>query len=309
MTDSRLVLRGEAVAHADGRRVEVHRLDHNGLRRVGRFEVEVDVTRLDVASDGSTVIVGDRDRAWLWSAAAGYRPLAVRSGTRDQFAASFVGTGEPLVLLSQSGLLRGLSADGAQRFTAELRSPRSFYCHRFVDLPGGRIAILGNEFSDPLETIITVAGDDLATNSGAVQAALAARCPVSDRARRVTVGRAPGDAAIVWRDPDIEEPHDPDELPDVWGFSGFYLRDLVTGGLIQRIPHRGPFPSGTPIAATDRVIAIERPGRIDFMDRRSARVDCVTGRAVTLDRCGVRALRLDDDGHLEVINLQDRFAQ
>ncbi|MCA9678645.1 MAG: hypothetical protein H6708_20645 [Kofleriaceae bacterium] len=310
VADRCLALRGPLAAYASRTSVAVIDLEGRSARCVARFDVDVNITYLDVAIgvEGPVVIARNRGRACIWSGASGLRALAVRTGSRDRFAVGFSGGVSAWVLIEQNRALRGLALDGTEAFDVDLRSPLAFLAYRFVPLPGRRLAIVGREDSDSLDSIATVMIDELAQDPSAVQTALATRRPVGDRAPRLAIGPAPGDCAVVWRDPEIEEPLGPDddaeELPDVWGFHGFYVRDLGSGELLARVPCRAAVPAAAPLLATPSVIAVERPGQIDIFDRRGVPIETINGRAVGLDRDGaLRAARLGESGVLELVDI------
>lgn len=302
-----LAIGGGGLALARGRELTLYRIEGDEARACHQVASEVDVWRLHVAAGGEAAIFGDRDRAWAWTAAGGVRPLAVRNGPREQFGVGFAGVegDAPVVLVAQRGQLTATSLDGAPRFTAVLREPRSFYCERFVELPAGHLALHGVEFSDPFDTVIVVELAALARDPQAVQTALAARKPLVDRAPRVVIGRGPGATAVVYRDPEEEEPHDPDdepdELPDVWGFRGFYVRDLATGKLLERVPHTLPLSADAELTATSERFLVRSAATLSILDRSGQAVERIHGRAVALDPVSGVVAVVGDDGTLQVM--------
>ena len=315
MTATLITSRAGAVACAAGDRVSLWRVAPEGVVAVADVVVDRPVAWIAVAPGGAAVAGRDADheRAWLWRPGQAPRDLAFRTGTRDTFACGFICVaGEPLVAVAQSGRLRALDLDGSERFTAATDRPRSFFPHAFAELDGGRLAIVGSLFSDPCDTVVTVAIDKLVRDPGAIESALGARPPdpVSDRAVRLAVGAAPEGAAVVYRDPEEEEipdDHDEaDELPELWNFTGVYLRDLASGKLLQRIAYRGALSSGAPIIATARTVAIETHTGVDLVDRATALTDHVGGAAAALGREAACVVAVGHDGAWSVRRLDSR---
>lgn len=285
------------VAVARGRELTLFCVEGGAARVVHRVTSEVDVQRLHVAARGDAAIFGDRDRAWVWRAGGEARLLAARTGPREQFAVGFAGA-EPLVLRGQSGALAATTVGGEPRFTAELRKPRSIYIERFVELPDGWLALHGVEFSDPFDTLIGVTLGALAEDAEVVQRALARGKPLVDRAPRLIVGPGPGASAVVYRDPETEEPRDPDddpdELPDVWGFRGFYLRELGSGALLRRVAHDGPIEPDTELAATADRFVLRTATSIRILDRGGREAWRMSGRAIAYDAAAGKVAMLED---------------
>ncbi len=300
----RLVMGRGGLAVARGREVSLYRVDDGAARLAHRVDAEVEVQRLHVAAGGDAALFGDRDRVWCWTAAGGTRLLATRAGPREHFAVGFAGVDDTVVLLAQKGALTATDLGGGPRFTAELRSPRSLYAERVVELPAGFLALHGAEFSDPFDTVVVVELAALAGDAQRVQAALADRRPLVDRAPRLIVGPGPGSSAVVFRDPEAEEAHDPDddpdELPDVWGLRGFYLRDLHSGALIRRVGFDGPVEPGAELMATAHGFVLTSASAVQVLDRSGRLAWSRSCRALGLDARSGRLAVLDEAGGISI---------
>ena len=144
------------------------------------FRAETRVEHLKVSPDGRALLLygASAGRVWSWNDREGLRLLASARQSRDAFGCGFLDIGGHLLLLvAQHGVLRGISSDGEQAFTANMRSPHSFLPRIFVPLPGGRLALLGSMFGDPQDTIVTVAIDALVQGGDCVQRAIGEGLP------------------------------------------------------------------------------------------------------------------------------------
>jgi hypothetical protein len=265
------------------------------------FRAETRVEHLKVSPDGRALLLygASAGRVWSWNDREGLRLLASAMQSRDAFGCGFVDIGGHLLLLvAQHGVLRGISSDGEQAFTANMRSPHSFLPRIFVPLPGGRLALLGSMFGDPQDTIVTVAIDALVQGGDCVQRAIGEGLPVSDRAVDIAVGPCAPDHTVVFRDPEEEEDsgddQEPEELGDVFGFRGIYVRDLNTGALVERHAYAGR--AGTELAADRKWIAIQVAGGIDLMRRGSGEVKEIREPAV-LDPVSLKIARIQQDAN------------
>ena len=172
-----------------------------------------------------------------------------------------------------------------------------------VELPGGRLALHGNEPDDPFEVIVTVVIDRLARDPEAVHVALTTLAPVWDRSIDLAIGPGPGTTAVVFRNPDgEEEPDDEDDDRtggDVVAFTGFYLRDLDSGALVQRVPFTGKV--GALLHASERAILAFAGRTLVSIDRATATATAIGGAAATFDPATGHIARLDEAGRLELI--------
>jgi hypothetical protein len=239
-----------------------------------------------------------------WTERGGLQQFARSTGARDAFGCGFIiANGTVLTVLAQNGVLRAFSDDDRQEFAANLRAPFSFRARQFVGLPGGRVAIIGAQFGDPADTVVSLPTDELGKNPDAIQLALKGRGPVSDRAGRLGVGPCPPAAAVVLRDPNDDEgvdDTDPEDRPDVWGFTGAYVRDLSSGALVEQ--HSYVFPEGySAIGATSDWIVVQRSGGIDLMDRHSRLVRGIP--AAILDIDGMQVVRLANGAVTDIVPL------
>ncbi len=149
----------ETVVHASGASVKILRVTPTGTRQVTSFDVEVDVDWLDVAPDGQGVLIwgGWATRLWRWRAGVGHLLTAAYDARGDEFGGAFaVIRGEVIMFIAQHGVLRGFSTDGQERFAANLGTPRNFLVRSIAQLPGDRLALFGNEGSDPYNEVVTV---------------------------------------------------------------------------------------------------------------------------------------------------------
>lgn len=304
------VFHGDTLVHVRARAIAVSRVVDGSVRATDAFDVDRPVARLSVAASGAAVIGFDRmhERAWLWRPGLGVRELARATGPRSAFAFALVhGRDRLLLLSSRDGELRGETLDGELVFAADTRAPHAFFAHSFAELGRGRLGIVGRTFGDSSDTAITVAVEALLGGPRAIQDALDADAPLIDRAARLAVGRC-GDDAIVFRDPEDDEPadHEIEDLPDVWRLHGFYVRGLASGALVATLPYTGAVPSGAKLVATGAQIAVETPAGVVRIDRATGRGEPVGGRASALDPLGARIATLDDAGTWTVRALDDR---
>jgi len=242
-----------------------------------RFALETPVGWLKVAPDGRSVLIANErgTRIWRWREGFGMRHFLEASNSRDVLGGGFiVVNGACVTLVSQGGALRGLLAQDSELFASNLRSPHSFAPRSFRQLPGNRVALTGSFFSDPYDVVLTVSVDELLRDPDAVQRAIPIKAPVRDRAVRVAAGPCHPDAAVVFRDPEDSEVPDDDEdvdtdeyRSDVENFAGLYIRQLDTGGLLERYEYTGGALSGAPIIATSNWIAVQVGGGVDLIRR------------------------------------------
>ena len=303
-----LRLRGRTVARVDGAVVELAELDGAGARPVDRFTLDTPVGWIELAPDGESALVrdGDGGRAWWWRRGVGLAPLAAARDSRDRFGCGYVTVdGVSLVLVAQADRLRALDRSGEVRFEADLGRPRRFQPSSFVELPGGRLALHGHEPDDPFEVIVTVAVDRLARDPAAVHVALTTLAPVWDRSIELAIGPGPGTTAVVFRNPDGEEEPDDedDDRPggDVAAFTGFYLRDLATGALIERVPFAATVRGGTILHASARAILAFADRTLVSIDRATGTATAIGGTAPTFDRASGQIARLDAAGRIELL--------
>ena len=302
-----LALGAATVVHASGASVKVLRVTPTGTRQVTSFDVEVDVDWLDVAPDGQSVLIwgGWATRLWRWRAGVGHLLTAAYDVRGDEFGGAFaVIRGEVIMFIAQHGVLRGFTTDGRERFAANLGTPRNFLVRSIAQLPGDRLALFGNEGSDPYNEVVTVFVDDILNDPDSVQKALRLKNPIRDRAWSLAVGPCAPDSAVVFRNPEDEEipedDEDLEELGDVGNFTGVYIRNLDSGTLIERIPYSGNAISGVRIVATPRLVALEVRDGIDLISRGSGEAHEIRALAATLDVSGMRAAWLTEDGHVEI---------
>jgi len=304
----RLGLRGDTLVRVAGPVVEVCRVDSGGAHPVDRFEVDGEVAWLAIAPDGDGVLIRDTSyqRAWQWRRGRGLAPLVATDSVRDRFGCGYlVLEGRLVVLVARGESLRGLDPAGELVLEVAL-PPRRFMPRAFHALPGDRLALLGREPSVPFDRLVTVAVTDLARERGCVVAALSQPGPLSDTAVHLAVGPGPGDSAVVYRDPDGDEELDEDDDEDdddVFGFTGFYLRELSGGRLIQRLPFAGGLGGDLDLCATERAIVVAARGQVLSIDRATGVETAITGAAVALDRDRGRVARVDRAGHLDLFEL------
>ncbi len=309
-----LRIRGNLVARIDGDAVEFDELLGDTMRVVDRVELDAPIAWIELAPDGSGALLRDPGarRAWWWRRGRGTEPLVTSSGPRDPFGCGYVTVeGVSIVLIAHGGLLRGLDASGDVRFEAALGPPRPFRPSVFVELPGGRLALLGEQPGDPFDMVATVKVERLVSDPRAVETALTTLAPVWDRTAELAVGPGPGMTALVYRNPNGEEEADDDEDEgdyvggDVVAFTGFYLRDLDSGALVQRLPFDRPIRGRTMIRADERAILAFAAEHLLEVDRVTGAVREIAGTAVTFDRDTGRIARLGDNGRIEVLERAD----
>lgn len=289
---------GGTLAHATGAQVRILR----GSRRIGLFEVEKGVWWLKVSPDGRSVLAYESNvpRIWRWREDEAVDLWAVSKGTRDSPGCGFLkAPSETLTLLAQGESLRGFTANGAVLFTANIRSPSSYYPRAFSPLPGGRVALIGHFFGDSSDSIITVEVAKLLSDPDAVQAAIRAQVPINDRAVQITVGPCGSDAAVVYRNPEQDEPPDDEarEDLDIYGLSGLYVRHLESGTLIEQHSWSGAANSYSILAATTARIAVQVADGVEFIERATGAVRRVP--AAILDPLVAHIIRIEDEGFSE----------
>jgi hypothetical protein len=302
-----LALGGDTVAHAFGASIKILRVTQTETRQVTSFDVEMDVNWLDVAPDGQSALIwgGWATRLLRWRAGEGNQLIASYDVRGDDFGGGFaIIRDEVTMFIAQHGVLRGFGIDGRERFAANLAAPRTFIVRGITSLPGDRLALFGNEGSDPFNEVVTVSVDDLLNDPDSVQRALRL-----DRAWHLAVGPCAPDSAVVFRNPEDEEIPDDDEdleeLGDVGNFTGVYIRNLDSGTLIERIPYSGHVISGGGIVATPRLVALEVLDGIDLISRGSGEVREIRALAAALDVNSMRAAWLVEDGHVEIRSINE----
>jgi hypothetical protein len=298
-------LGGGTVVHAVGQGVRVIR----DRAEIARFEVDAAVGFLRVAPDGRRALIYDArsTRVWLWRESHGLSLLATATSSRNAFGCGFLAVnGEVLTMLAEGGVLYGLADDGRQRLNANIESSHAFYPQSFVQLSGGRVALVGAFFGDYANVAVTLEADRLLSDRDAVQQAIEDKRPVWDRAVDLTVGPCGPGCAVVLRNPeDTEIPEDEEELEDlgdVGNFTGIYVRNLDTGTLVERIPYRGGAGRGVPIAATEEWIAVEVAGGIDLIPRGPGAVRQIREEAA-IDAVAIEAAILHEGGGIEIVPL------
>ncbi len=266
-------------------------------KEITRFEIDVPIQWIKVSPHGDAALIyGTRPGTsnaglWCWREGFGIDLVANASGSRDAFGYGFVRAGASVfTVLSQGGLLRAMSRDGRERFTANLRSPHAVHAHSFVTLPNDRVAIVGFFFADYCDVAVTVDLKTLMEDKDAVQNAIVTKAPVWDRAVDLAMGPCEPDAAVIWRNPEDEEipedEEDLDDLGDVGDFTGLYVRDLDTGALVERHPYSGRPRGGELIAATIDRIAVQVNGGIDVIHRKTGAIREIP--SAILDAYGMR---------------------
>jgi len=83
--------------------------------------------------------------------------------------------------------------------------------------------------------------------------------------------------------------------------SGFYIRDLNTGRLVERHPYTGRAGSGAPIAATRDLIVAQVIGGIDIIYRTTGTVQNVP--EAILDVSGLQVAKLDNNNLTAIMSL------
>jgi hypothetical protein len=303
----RAVFRGDHLAVARGAQLALFEVAGDRLRRVSEGSAPADVAALAVAPHAPWVVGRDAEhrQVWWWRPGDGARILAQPTGARDHAIGSLVEiAGESFVALSQGGRLRLLRGDGGEAAALAIDQPTRWACHAFVQLPGGRVAILGNIAGEPTDMVLVVPARALLAGPDTIQRALASTraldgALVHDRAIALVVGPGPGETMVALRDPEDEEPppdasDEADEYPDVWGLRGAYLRDLTSRALIEPTAWDVRFAKLAAVCATARVIAVETGGGVDVRDRATGAVDHVAG--AVLDPLGARLAIPDDRG-------------
>lgn len=257
----------------DGR-VRVYR----GGAEIDAFDSPAAADQIVVAPDGMAALVtsdcGRRIEEWRPS---GRTSLAIATGSRDAAGIGYVLIeNEVVMLFARNWGLRGLDRSGIERFSANLKVRHAFRPIHYVPLPGRRLALIGEFFSDPQPALVTVDIPTFVADPEAVQRAIEEKRPVWDRATILAAGPCGLDAAAVLRIPnedEVLEPGDePDDYPALWGFEGIYVRDLSTGEILERHPYSGVAVPGAPIVGGSEWIAVQVWGGIDFLDRSTGRV-------------------------------------
>jgi hypothetical protein len=202
MTRHILALGGDTVLHAFGSSVEIMRVTPTETRKAPSFDVDDDVNWLNVAPDGQSALIWGEwaRRMWSWRAGAGHQLIAVNNNRCDVFGGGFaIIRDEITMFIAQHGVLRGFGIDGRERLVANLE-PNYFRMLSITNLPGNRLALYGNDDSDPYLQFYTVFVDDLLNDPDSVPKALRLAPSINDRAWRLTVGPcAPDSAVMIWR--------------------------------------------------------------------------------------------------------------
>jgi hypothetical protein len=278
-----------------------------------QIKIESSIEWLKVAPDGETVLIyTDRaTRVWRWREGFGVERFLEASDHRDVIGCGFVvSKGTVVTLISQGGNLRGISAEGVDLFSNNLRSPHSFFPRNFVQLPGERVSLIGSFFADPYDAALTVGLNDLSQNPEAIQQAVSTKIPVWDRAINLMVGPCEPNSAVVLRDPqDTEIPEDvddPEDLPDVYNFTGLYIRDLDTGALIGQHPYTSRAGSAVAIGATRDLIVVQVVSGIDIINGATGATENLP-KAI-LDVSGLQVARLDNNNDLSEVKSLETFA-
>jgi hypothetical protein len=244
---------------------------------IDAFDSAAAVDAIVVAPDGLSALLtsdcGRRIEEWRPTSRTA---LATAIGSRDRAGAGYVLIENELVLLfSRDWSLRGIDRKGVQRFSTNLRVRHAFLPLHYVSLPRGRLALIGEFFSDPQPAVVTIEIATLVTDPDVVQRAIEQKPPVWDRATVLAAGPC-GIHAAVLRIPNEDEVIDPgdeaDDYPELWGFRGIYVRDLSTGKILERHPYTGIASSGAPIVGSAEWIAVQVWGGIDFVDRSTGTV-------------------------------------
>jgi hypothetical protein len=285
---------------------------------IDRFDIDAPVQWLKVAPDGRSVIVGrsvfvsakyDR-RHWYWRKGAGHSLMATVTGSQNHFNCGFaVANGEVITLVAQhdgaqNGILSGFADDGSARFTADLGYRSSCLPHKFVQLPGGRLTLIGRINGDPTFTAVTVSIDRLINDPEAVLQAIWEREPFYDHSWHLSVGPCGPDAAVAARDPDGQEKDEDyyEEADDTYGFTGVYMRNLDTGAMVEQYPYKGDVGR---IAATTDLIAVEVAGGIDIIQRGSGAVRQIRRAAAALDIYALEAAWIEENGHIQIAPISE----
>ncbi|HEY4244815.1 MAG TPA: hypothetical protein VGM88_33600 [Kofleriaceae bacterium] len=252
--------RGRHLVRARGRRLELFAVDGDRLIRAGEGDAPTEVGFATVGAREPWVVGRDprHQAVWSWTPSGAkilHEGRGAIGGVVELGGASYI-------TLATRGQL---ALQGADR-TVAIAYPNSWWTHALVPLGGDRIAILGNIADEPKDQLLVTTGEALLRGAMPTEPA--------DEAIKLIVGRAPGDAMVVVRDPDGEEdpvdPRDADEVPAVWGFTGAYIG-------AERAPWSLPFAKLAAVCATDRVIAVQLADGVAIRERATGAVQQIAG--------------------------------
>jgi hypothetical protein len=91
----------------------------------------------------------------------------------------------------------------------------------------------------------------------------------------------------------VETP-DPDDDDPLWGFRGFYVANLTTGAIVDRLPYAGPSQGARAVVATARRFALHTNAGLALVDRATGATEHVAGDALALDVHAARYAILRD---------------
>jgi hypothetical protein len=304
-----MALGGGGTAVARGNRIT--------LRQVGtihHISIDAEVTWLKLSHDGRRLLIyaDNGKKVWHWSERHGLEMVALVERQRDIAGFGFIeGDAGAVFVVAREGSLQGFAENGNLLFVCNLRSPCAFEARDFVNLPAGRVAIWGHVFSDSLDSVVTVElAAILGGDSGAFQRAYReAAPPVRDRAVRLAIGPTAHGEAVVYRDPEEEElpetEEDLEDMGDVDGFTGLYLRQIASGRLISRTPGRRAIASGARIAVSNGVAAVEVPGGIDVVTLATGGTRHIAAIAAAVDPSNLQVAWLDSGDVVTISSIAD----
>jgi hypothetical protein len=272
-----------------------------GLSALGRFALLISArcNRADVVdlrAGELTVSIGELDA----------RPHSVMA------AFSFARGEERLVLSRERFVLEALALPTRQpRFKAKFVVPQAFVfdsLHPMLD--GNTLVAIGHGESESKDSLATLSLSMLSDDPATAVKEAGRQAGASDYAYRLAAGPAGRDAMVAFRDPEEdEEPDDDSPTPtgDLENFRGLYVRRLADRRLVERVARDLPIESGAPIYATDQVIAVGGPGRIDLVPRAAVgAVPSVTLDAgvYAFDSLARRIMIVRDDGMIDLFQLR-----
>jgi hypothetical protein len=222
--------------------------------------------------------------------------------------------GEELLVLSRERyVLEALALPTRQaRFKAKFTSTQAFAfdsLHPLLD--GDTLVAIGHGESESKDSLIALSFSMLVDDPTAVAKETGRQARISDYAYRLAAGPAGRDAMVAFRDPEEDEEPDEDSpglTSDLENFRGLYVRRLADSTLIELVACDLPIRSGMPIYATDQVIAVGGPGRIDLVPRGSAGAAppvTMDAGVYAFDPLGRRIMIVRHDGMIDLFQVRD----
>lgn len=234
-------------------------------------------------------------------------------GERQMYASAIVSSSDQDVLLvsRERMVLEGyFLPDMQRRLRADCTSPVAFVFTGLVPMrDADTVVALGYHFSEGKDSLLTLSLRAMLQDAQAAAREAVERKRVNDYAYRLAAGVCGIDAVVIFRDP--EEDESPDEKEDaagntdIWSVRGLYARRLADNKLLERIDYDAPIETGAPIFATDTVVVVGCPDRVEIIPRGGSEgeVESIPTRAHAFDSEGGRIALVTKEGELQLLQL------